>query len=243
MKKYMPTARLCIKGEAFFELLISRYAIPHHIVGPKDIGLDYICEWAYKDVPSGILFLAQVKTFTVNENNKPKSQDNEADRKKSGLEAFSINNPKLRIDDNTIAYWKGFQLPVYLFAVACPKGEKTAVGEMELYYKRFSDVLTRQFPQNKEWFYRVNEGLRFLAFAKEKPRMQGFARDLFVDLMRWSYFKGSIAWMQPQKLGLDDFADKDAVLKEFFQVYKKQISETFAETKQHIERLEQELAT
>ena len=40
-KKYTLQARRGIKGEAFFEALISDYCIPHQIVGPKDIGIDY----------------------------------------------------------------------------------------------------------------------------------------------------------------------------------------------------------
>jgi hypothetical protein len=43
-KHYKPEAKIGIKGESFFETLISEYCIPHHITGPKDIGIDYICE-------------------------------------------------------------------------------------------------------------------------------------------------------------------------------------------------------
>src|SRR5947208_835208 len=118
MSKYSEQARTCIKGESFFESLIAEYAIPHQLVGQKDIGVDYICEWAYDDEPSGILFTAQVKTFKVTKRNKPRSLGSDAGRKLSGLEAFSIDNPHLTIKQETLDYWKGLGLPTYLFAVA-----------------------------------------------------------------------------------------------------------------------------
>lgn len=55
-KKYTAQAKAGIKGEAFFEALISDYSLPHHIVGSKDLGIDYICEWVYGDKPTGILY-------------------------------------------------------------------------------------------------------------------------------------------------------------------------------------------
>ena len=35
------------RRKPLFEHLIADYSVPHHIVGPKDLGLDYICEWVY----------------------------------------------------------------------------------------------------------------------------------------------------------------------------------------------------
>jgi Domain of unknown function (DUF4365) len=43
-KKYTRQAKAGIKGESFFESLISDYPIPHKIFGAKDVGLDFICE-------------------------------------------------------------------------------------------------------------------------------------------------------------------------------------------------------
>jgi len=63
-KKYTIQAKRGIKGEAFFELLVSDYSLPHQVVGPKDIGIDYFCEWVYGDRPTGILYAVQVKTFS-----------------------------------------------------------------------------------------------------------------------------------------------------------------------------------
>ena len=63
-KKYTESARRGIKGEAFFESLVVDHAIPHRIARQNDLGIDFLCEWTYQDRPSGILFLAQVKTTT-----------------------------------------------------------------------------------------------------------------------------------------------------------------------------------
>ncbi len=67
--------------------------------------------------------------------------------------------------------------------------------------------------------YRVDDGAKFRAFADEERRTKGFARDLFIDLMRWSYFKGSIAWMNPRKLGLQQFPEEANVFEEFVKTY------------------------
>lgn len=63
-KSYTNQAKKWIKGEAFFESLISEYAIPHKIIMPKDLGVDFICEWVHGEKPTGVLFLAQVKTIS-----------------------------------------------------------------------------------------------------------------------------------------------------------------------------------
>ena len=62
-KKFTTQAKSGIKGEAFFESLITEYSLPHHVVGAKGLGIDYICEWVYGDKPTGILYAVQAKTF------------------------------------------------------------------------------------------------------------------------------------------------------------------------------------
>src|SRR5260370_40337311 len=69
-KKYTIQARIGIKGEAFFEALIADYSLTDHFVGPNDIGIHYIFEWAIGDPPTGVVFSVQVKTFTVTNVNK-----------------------------------------------------------------------------------------------------------------------------------------------------------------------------
>jgi hypothetical protein len=235
MSKYSVQARTCIKGESFFESLIAEYAIPHQVIGQKDIGVDYICEWAYEEEPSGILFAVQVKTFTVDDDNKLKSLGI-TDPRLNALEAFSISNSNLVIKQPTLEYWKGLGLPTYLFVVANWKGEGTKPDEMRMFYKRFTPVLTGNSPQADERFYRVDIGARFRAFADEVNQTQGFARDLFVDLMRWSYYKGNISWMSPRRLGLRQFPEKHNVFHEFFEAYKPQICETYKQTKEYLEK-------
>jgi hypothetical protein len=97
-KKYTAQAKAGIKGEAFFETLVSDYCIPHHIVGPKDVGIDYICEWVYGDRPTGILFAVQVKTLSAHgvrlEPIGPNKRFNE-------LIGYRITNTHLTIDERT----------------------------------------------------------------------------------------------------------------------------------------------
>jgi len=235
VSKFTVQAKTCIKGEAFFESLIAEYAIPHHIEGAKDLGADYLCEWSYDDKPSGILFAAQVKTFKVKGRNKPKSLG-QITPTLNALEAFSIDNPNLTIKQPTLDYWRGLGLPTYLFVVAHTRGGRAKPDEMALYYKRFTTVLTSTTKQEDEDYYQVDNGAKFLAFADQDKRTQGFARDLFIDFMRWCYFKGSIAWMNPRKLGLQQFPEEDDVFEEFIEKYKKQICETYAKAKPFLDR-------
>jgi hypothetical protein len=138
-KKYTIQAKRGVKGEAFFESLVSDYSVPHHIVGPKDMGLDYICEWVYGDRPTGVLFAAQVKTFSE-EIAKPRFVEVETGL--NGLCKYDIRNPNLRIDDRTLHYWKGFGMPVYLFAVV-QRGAEQDEERLDCYYKRFTPILTK----------------------------------------------------------------------------------------------------
>jgi hypothetical protein len=124
-KKFTIQAKRGIKGEAFFESLVSDYCIPHHITGPKDVGLDYICEWVWGDRPTGRLFAVQVKTFSE-ENAKPEHVGFELAL--NGLETFRIRNEHLKIDDRTLDYWRGLGLPVHLFVVVQGPAVPAAVG-------------------------------------------------------------------------------------------------------------------
>jgi Domain of unknown function (DUF4365) len=112
-KKYTRQAKASIKGESFFESLISDYSIPHKISGSKDIGLDFICEWVFDDEPSGILFGVQVKTLS-DKRTRPK---NLGISHLNGLERNKISSAKLKVCESTLTYWEGLGLPVYLFAI------------------------------------------------------------------------------------------------------------------------------
>jgi len=56
MPKYLKSKQIGNKGEAFFESLISEYAIAHKIDSSKDVGLDFLCEWVYGEKPTQLLF-------------------------------------------------------------------------------------------------------------------------------------------------------------------------------------------
>jgi hypothetical protein len=232
-KQYTIQARTCIKGEAFFESLVSDYSVPHHISGPKDLGLDYICEWVYGDEPTGILYAVQVKTYTVTRRTSP--QRTGVERKLNGLEKYRICNRNLTIKDQTLRYWKGFGLPTYLFVVVRTPAEKQGEDRLDCYYRRFTTVLTLDQPQEQLDFYKVNEGTRFLAFANEDRKIQGFARDLFIDLLRWTYYKGSITYPNPHKLGLEQFPT-DGVFRDILCNYREQICVSYSKIRQFLKR-------
>src|SRR5690606_25538675 len=114
-KQFSLRARNCIRGEAFFELLITQYAIPHHITGQQDIGVDYVCEWVHGNNPSGVLFGAQIKALTVTPSATPQHVGSETEW--NGLEKYTLSASHLIIDPRTLRYWKGLGLPMYLFVV------------------------------------------------------------------------------------------------------------------------------
>jgi hypothetical protein len=115
-KKFTQQARTGILGEAFFKAVVCNYCIPHHIVGPTDLGVDFLCEWVAGDKPTGLVFAVQVKAFEVSEATRPRSHG--MDQHLCRLEQFTIVNSNLTIDDKTIAYWRGLGMPSYLFVVA-----------------------------------------------------------------------------------------------------------------------------
>ena len=113
-KKFTQQARTGIKGEAFFESLLSDYSLTHKIVGSRDIGIDFICEWVFGDKPTGVLYAVQVKTFSGRRYRITKTDDCSD---LNGLEEYKISNSNLRVSNRTIRYWKGLGIPVYLFAI------------------------------------------------------------------------------------------------------------------------------
>jgi hypothetical protein len=233
-KKYTIQAKRGIKGEAFFEALISDYCLPHRIASPKDVGIDYICEWVYGDRPTGILYAVQVKTFSE-QTSKP--QFIEVDKRLNGLWKFRIVNQNLTIDERTLHYWKGLGMPVYLFAVVQSVTSTRKEEVLDCYYKRFTEVLTTRAKQEDFDFYKVNNRSAFIAFAQPEERRLGFARDLFIDLMRCSYSKGSISYISPRTLGLEQFPEEGAVFGDLFEEYHENILRTYAKTRKFLERI------
>ena len=233
-KKYIIQAKIGIKGEAFFESLVADYCIPHHITGPKDIGLDYICEWVYGDKPTGVLFAAQIKTSSE-KTTKPKFEKTETGL--NGLEKYSIHNSNLKVSEATLHYWHGFGIPVYLFLIV--QGCIGAEGRLDCYYKRFTPLLTREKYEQTDYaegFYKVNEGNRFIAFKDPQKRTQGFARDLFIDHVRWCYYKGLLTHLDPHSIGLEQFSE-ESVFAEFVKSYQEQVMSTYQWTTKQLQNL------
>jgi hypothetical protein len=230
---YSIHARTCIKGEAFFGSLIADYAIPHHISGQTDIGTDYLCEWTFGDRPTGVLFGVQVKSFTVTDKNRPRHEGVATEL--NGLLTYRIPNPNLKIEEKNINHWKGLGLPFYLFAAAITKESAAARESFDLYYKRFTPVMTLGQDQDADPYYKVNRDAKFIAFLDDTERRQGFARDLYIDLMRWQYYKGSIAYINPRKLGLLQFPEEARVFRDLFKDYKEQVCTTYAKTKAYLD--------
>ena len=232
-KKYTTQAKAAIKGEAFFEALVSDYSIPHHVVGLKDVGIDYICEWVFGDKPTGVLFAVQVKTLSARYA-KPESLG--INKGHNELNSFKITNHHLDIDEKTLKYWRGLGMPVYLFAIIYPALEGHG-EQLNCYYKRFTRVLTTNKTQEEECFYQVNRDTNFLAFVDPVSNRFGFARDLYIDLMRCLYYKGSISYISPRTLGLEQFPESDVVINDLFKEYEDNIYKTIEQTEELIEQV------
>jgi hypothetical protein len=231
-KQVTAQAKAGIKGEAFFESLVSDYSLPHHIVGSKDIGIDYICEWVYGDRPSGILYAVQVRTFSQ----QNVTIDYRGRDWRNQLCQYSIDHDRLQIDARTRRYWRSLGMPVYLFVIVYSESQGHA-GRLDCYYKRFTRILTADPTEDQGYFYKANDGTAFLAFADQNPRTGGFARDLFIDLMRCSYSKGSISYISPRIIGLEQFPEEDAVFSELFEEYREIIRITYDKTSRFLKHL------
>lgn len=232
-KHYTTQAKVGVKGEAFFESLVSDYCIPHHIVGAKDIGLDYICEWVHGDRPTGVLFAVQIKTRSEK---SATLEFIEIDEQNNGLCKYKIHSSNLIIDNRTLHYWQGLGMPTYLFAIIQGRNND-GTEKLDCFYKRFTPVLTREdAPQAKQGFYKVNEGGSFIAFRDPEGRTRGFTRDLFMDHVRCCYHRGSITGLNPRDLGLGQFPE-EVVFKGLVKEYSRKILSTYHTMTQYLQAL------
>ncbi len=215
-KKYTKEIQLSNKGEAFFESLVSNYCIPHKIAVPKDLGIDFICEWTFGDKPTGVLFGIQIKTYSRSSVSiTPQGKET----KLNGLEKFKIS--KISIDERTEVYLKGLEIPIYLLALIPDNKEYTSFTS---YYKRLTLSLFGKYSQSDLPFYKASEGMRFFTYREPfEDRQGGFTRDLYIDYMRLTYYKGSITYLEPLKIGLRQFPDEDAIFTDLFEEYKDRI--------------------
>jgi hypothetical protein len=228
-KSFSLRAKHGIKGESFFESLIVEYSLPNHIVGNKDLGLDYFCEWVHGEDPTGILFAVQIKSFVIG-NKKPKLIQRASINNK--LDEYRIVNTLLKINSDTLGYWSRLGIPIYLFAIAIDDKN----GCLDCYYKRFTPMLSKDnidissFDFYSE-FYKVNDNNKFLAFSSSQDKFGGFARDLFIDYIRCNYHRGTIAYLNPRDIGLNEFPEKDAVFDQLVKEYRDKISDTYSKIK------------
>jgi hypothetical protein len=217
MKKYSEENDKGDTGEAIFQSIIRSHAIPHKIERSKDIGVDFLCEWKNGQEPTGVIFSAQVKYY-------PSCTASLIGKENlNSLQKYSIL-PTVSIDTETQDYWKLLGMPCYLFVII-PNGNSA-----DLFYKRYTPILTGdKASQSESPFYKANDHLNFFAYADTQRRMGGFARDLYIDQMRSNYSKGMIAYLNPRRLGLDQFpdADSDVYFKDIFQEYKINLEDTF----------------
>lgn len=205
-------------GESIFESLIRPYAIPHKIGRSKDIGVDFLCEWKNGTQPTGVIFAVQVKYYPEHI-----TTFIEKDKNFNLLDKYSLS-PSISIDSETQEYWKLLGMPTYLFIVV----QKD--NSVSMFYKRYTPILTgNRASQPRSPFFKANNEWSLLAFADMSRKIGGFARDLYIDQMRANYNKGQIGYMNPRRLGLEQFPDqdKDVFFKDIFQEYKINFEETF----------------
>lgn len=238
-KQYTEDARKGIKGEAFFESLIVEHAIPHRIARHNDLGVDFLCEWISGDRPTGILFLAQVKTTTC-----PTIRPDLINQSTlNGLCEYTLSGAK-KVDERTLNYWKGLGLPAFLFIII--EDRSNGISDLKCFYKRCTPLLDGHTNSDDETgtkaFYRVNEKATFLAFSDPDKKIGGFARDLIIDYARLSYSKGHVVPLTPRQLGFWPFPNKENpdglhYFGEFVGWYKKTIKETCESTTALLSRL------
>lgn len=218
MTFYLKSKQIGNKGEAFFENLISEYAIAHKIDSSKDVGLDFLCEWVYGERPTQLLFGIQVKTRTDKRVVQIKKRD--------ARNLLPEYKSSVSIKQETLNYWRGFNFPIFLFLINI-KGKN-----INCYYRRYTPILHDLNKENEVSFYEVNEGNNFLAFIHTPTFCGGFCRDLFIDHLRCQHYKGMLSGVDPKDLGLS-YWKADRLYKGVFDDYKKQIRETFDKYKKY----------
>lgn len=227
-------SRISAIGEGVFSSFLAKYATLHKVSTSDDIGIDYFGEWLNKKTEkslesTNILFAIQLKT-----SDKANAEITfiEKDQQLNQLDCYELKRTSGENYDNikktAIEYWKGFEIPVYLFVVLL-----SSSGH-EIYYKRFTPILHGTEKMVDEKFYKANDGTNFLAFAK-KDNTGGFCRDLFIDYIRCNYKKGSIAYKNPRDMGLSQFPEDPKTL--FIDMAKKEYKDEIAETFNRLKEL------
>lgn len=205
LPKVPKSFRIGNRGEAYLEFVMSKHCLMHKIAGYKDIGIDYICEWLIGDSPTRILFGVQVKTSDINSVELKYLGRNKG---LNGLEkfAFTKTTPSWDINTNTINYWFGFEIPLYLFFVLKSK------SNFDCYYQRLTPILHKKDKikaaeeiksyKNNELYKANDDKSEFRAIVDRGRQDGGFARDLFFDSVRCSYYTGSLKYRDSREFGL-----------------------------------------
>lgn len=186
-KKHIKTARIGIKGEAYFEYLMSDKAIVHKISTNKDTGVDFLCHWLEDDMPTRKMFAVQVKTRS-----SLKVQETDKISGYNSLPEYSIDNKHVSISKADVSFWQLFNIPVFLFVLDFRDDTVNAC-----YYKRISPSITRLQSEptediikaiHSEPYYKIDSGT---LHSNSNPNF-GFYRDLEVDTIRCMYNIGAI---------------------------------------------------
>jgi hypothetical protein len=204
LPKVNESFRIGNRGEAYLEFIMSKHCLMHKIAGYKDIGIDYLCEWLVGNSPTRILFGIQVKTSDKDIELRYLGRN----KGLNGLEKYKFKNkPSWKIEQNTINYWFGFEIPLYLFFVL-----RNGKERFNCYYQRLTPALHKKNQEKaieeiKNYMdndlYQGNDNVgEFRAIIERNGKDGGFARDLFFDSIRCSYFTGSIRYRECSEFGL-----------------------------------------
>lgn len=156
-------------GEALVQYLLSSFCLVHKIDGSNDVGNDFICELIKENYPTNLLFYVQVK--------------------------FTARSPRIRKE--TIEYWKGSPIPVYVIWVkgdppnSFTNNDSFDSDKSEKLYKRMTPFIHNPGKHKNEKFKKFEE--------------KDFKRDLIVDYARTQYQKGFLPIIEPRDfLTLDE---------------------------------------
>lgn len=167
-------------GEALVQYILSKFCLVHNIDGSNDVGNDFICELIKDEYPTNLLFYVQVK--------------------------YTQTEP--RIKNETLEYWKGSPIPVYIFWIKDidPGSAKKMdldllkhLKESYFVYKRMTPILHGKSTNEEYKMYHPLD----------------FKRDLMIDYARTQYFLGYTPMIQPRaffnidekiQIGLDQYA-------------------------------------
>jgi hypothetical protein len=211
LPKVLDSFRIGNRGEAFLEFIMSKHCLMHKIAGYKDTGIDYICEWLFDNSPTRILFGIQIKTSDITDVELSPLGRNVG---YNGLEQFKFAKtaPSWIIKRETINYWFGFDIPLYLFFVL------RSNSSFNCYYQRLTPILHKkdkekateeiQNYKNNELYKANDDRSEFRAIIDRRGKDGGFARDLFFDSVRCSYYAGSLRYRDSHEFGLKGWEGK-----------------------------------